>query len=108
LIGLTEASATPRGYRGAASLHKKVYFVPLDHSKVGVLDTSSNTFSEIEATGVTEKFAFRGAAVVGNSVYFSPLNEAKTSVIATAEAVAVNNRVYFVPADEANVGVLGT
>jgi hypothetical protein len=65
-------------------MSNQVYFAPLDEAKVGVLDTDTDTFSVIVATGVTAA----GTRFVG--------------------AVAVNNKVYFVPYSEAKVGVLDT
>ena len=48
-------------------------FMQVD-DKVGVLDTTSNTFSTIDLTaGISHTSgAFAGAAVLGNKVYFAP------------------------------------
>ena len=61
-------SGTDR-YNGGAVVGTKLYFAPLDADHVGVLDTSTDTFSTISAVSGSNKY--KGAAAVGTKVLAS-------------------------------------
>ena len=121
-------------YWGAAAVGTKVYFGPLTENNVGVVDTSSSTFSTIAdttAAGVTSITKYRGATALGTKVYFTPSKEHNVGVLDTntstfstiADTTAagvtsiekyrgagavIGTKIYFAPFNEHGVGVLDT
>ena len=60
-----------RKYHDAATVGDKVYFAPWDATKVGVLDTTTTTFSTIPLpAGVTGTAKYSGASAVGDKGLF--------------------------------------
>ena len=61
-------------YPGAVAVGTSVFFGPNNEDNVGVLDTTTSTFSTIDTTaaGVSADYKYIGAAVVGASVLFAP------------------------------------
>jgi hypothetical protein len=66
-------TATSKRFYGATTVGTKVYFTPHNELKVGVLDTSTGTFSLIKTNGVTATtFVFFGATTVGTRFTLHP------------------------------------
>ncbi|MEC8585856.1 MAG: hypothetical protein VXY81_14875, partial [Pseudomonadota bacterium] len=62
-------------YAGAVAVGTSVFFAPSQEDNVGVLDTTTSTFSTIDTTaaiGTGATFKYEGAAAVGTSVFFAP------------------------------------
>jgi hypothetical protein len=111
--GLIEKS---NRFNGGAAVGKKAYFAPHQERNVGVLDTSDNTFSTIEAVAVGTRIFFvpwneKGIGVVDTEKDTFSMIEIKevtaTSAIFNGAAV-VRSKIYFAPSNEARVGVLDT
>ena len=60
-------------YWGAAAVGNSVFFAPYNEDNVGVLDTTTSSFSTIDTTaaGVTASNKYNGAAAVGQSLMMS-------------------------------------
>lgn len=72
-------------YAGAATVGTTVYFAPFQVNPIGVLDTTSSSFSTITATGLTGAERYMGSAAVGNKVYFAPRNADNVGVLDTTK-----------------------
>ena len=88
---LGETVLIGRPYRGAAVVGTKIYFAPHFARNVGVVDTTTGTFSAVAEglsdMGVTNQDAqhkFWGAVAVGTTVYFVPY---KSVVFSNAKAL---------------------
>ena len=70
-------------YSGAAAVGTTVFFAPYNEETVGVLDTTTSSFSTIGTTaaGVTANYKYWGAAAVSTSVYFAPCYEDNVGVV---------------------------
>ena len=121
-------------YGGAAAVGTNVYFAPSGMGNVGMLDTTTSTFTTIdtEAAGISgySKYAFHydGAVALGGKVYFAPyvqdgigVVDAASSTFSTIDVAAagitgsnkyggapavLGTTVYFAPNTQDNVGVL--
>ena len=62
-------------YAGAAAVGTKIFFAPSNEYEVGVLDTTTSTFSTTSAGTLQAQAKYRGAAAVGTKIFFSPHNE---------------------------------
>eukprot|EP00949_MAST-11_sp_MAST-11-sp1_P003733 g3733.t1 len=111
----------------AVAVGTKIFMIPnsgLTEMRVGVVDTTTNTFSKI-ATGLTGGYS--SAVVVGTKVYMIPSYEDYVGVVDTttnafskittgrtgsklkySSAVVVGTKVYMIPIYESNVGVVDT
>jgi len=60
-----------------------VFFTPFNHDNVGVLDTTTDTFSTISTVGVggTDNPKYNGAALVGTRIFFPPFKEDNGRVV---------------------------
>ena len=87
-------------YRGAAAVGNSVFFAPTNEDNVGVLDTTTSTFSTIDtaAAGVTDVLKYNGAAAVGTSVFMAPYNQDNVGVLDTTTAAPL-----YLPAPETPV-----
>ena len=119
-------------YAGAAIVGSKVYFAPRNEDSVGVVDTTTNTFSTIDtsAAGVIADWKYRDIVALGTKVYMSPYKEEHVGVVDTTTdtfstiantslagvtgtnlywgAAAVGTKIYFAPWQASSVGVLET
>ena len=115
-------------YMDAAAVGTSVFFAPRDANNVGVLDTTTDTFSTIDISSFsTAADKYMGAVAVGTNVIFTPLNadnvgvlDTTTSTFSTIDtiatgvnadnkyacAAAVGTSVFAAPRNEDNVGVL--
>ena len=59
-------------FSGATAVGTKVVFTPTDADVVGVFDTETDTYSNVD-TGMTMEYMFSGATAVGTKVVFAPL-----------------------------------
>ena len=74
-------------YRDIVALGTKVYMSPYKEEHVGVVDTTTDTFSTIANTslaGVTGTNLYWGAAAVGTKIYFAPWQASSVGVLDTA------------------------
>ena len=72
-------------YSGAVAVNGMVYFVPLNEDNIGVLDTTTDTFSTINITDIvgTGEFKYVGAVAVNGTVYFAPYSQNNVGVLDT-------------------------
>ena len=89
----------------------KVYFAPSQQNSVGVVDTVTNTFTQI-ATGLSGEWKFCGAAALDHFIYFAGQGLPDVGVLDTAsntfstistgggsyvDALAFESKVYLQP-----------
>ncbi|WP_115020010.1 VCBS domain-containing protein [Synechococcus sp. UW140] len=112
-------------FSGAATVDNKIYFAPFDEGEIGVIDSTTNSYSTI-STGATSGYQYRGAVAVNDNVYFAPFNAQNIGLLNTTTAsfstistgipslykywgaIEINNIVYFSPWDQDEIGVIDT
>jgi len=111
-----------RKYSDAVAIGATVFFAPWNQDNVGMLDTTTYTFSTI-GISVSGSGKYSGMVAIGSTIYFAPFNQdnvgmldTTTSSFSTIElqsfannyssAAVVGTTVYLVPYLQDNVGVL--
>ena len=125
-------NSTLNKYQGGVYFSGKLYFAPYDSNYIGILDTTTDIFTEISLPSNLQniKAKFRGVIFNENSLYFIPNqvdNILKYNIGGSANfesnsgfpelegkighyvgAVKADDKIYLVPSNNKSIGVLNT
>ena len=91
---------------GHPTVHDKVYFTPFRQDNIGVIDTTSSTFSTISIT-VSGTQKYYGAAAVGSTVVFPPFTQDNVGVLDATTGATKFSTIPMAKEPDALFGGLG-